>query len=317
MTFDNGKRAVVALCALLMSAVAVSGRDSFEGQMLQVRQGLEREMQLQQLDFYFRKFIEELLVKAEPARTVAPLALLVSRQDPSEIYNAQWSSDIVRPLGGIPTFISAAFSRKPDGFLTVYPQYPDKTDQAGSQQISEPALPGGSRVPQEPPQLYHLRSLLNSNAKVEVNKTVYALSLSPRWPDKLASRVVFSRQGEKKQEVVLRDALKAVYAKGRPVNLSGTDYQFFYARDVEHDEKNKKVFFAKTETFFFITEVEKEDYKAFYIPVESVPSDGSIAYFKLYQDRPAGLRLIPKTAAVSAANAGPSVLPYLLEIYTP
>lgn len=296
MVKENRKK-LLSFCSLLLSVAVVSAQEPFERQIIQLRQGIQAELQLQQLDYAFRLLIEEIVVKAEPSKPVRPLGVLVSRQDPSQIYNAQWNSDIVRPLGGIPTLISAAFSREPDAFLTVYPQVPGTSEQ-------------------EPPLLYHLRSLLNWNPKVEVNRTVYTLSLSPRWPDKLASKVVFSRSGER-HEVVARDALKAVYAKGRPVNIGGTEYRFFYARDVEHDKKEKKAFFAKTETFFFIAEVGREDYKVFYVPVESVPTDGEIAYFKLHQDRPAGLRLIPKTAAISAQNSGPSLLAYLLEIYVP
>lgn len=191
----------------------------------------------------------------------AGTAAQVGDLDLATLLNRQLKSPLKYNLGGKDVWISGAFDRSQNAYVSIL-------------------VDGSDAV------FFNVKGLLDKEEAVTAGTKKYKLYLAPNVINQMKSEIILENAADEddKVRITLKKMLEGVGAGGAPVTVGGQAYKVFYTDDVKNGRVDKA---AKTFTFI-LTEPNGEIH-VFLIPAELVPGD-KIAVFKMFKDQRVGLQ---------------------------
>lgn len=180
--------------------------------------------------------------------------------DLAALLNKQLKSSLKYNLGGKDVWISGAFDRQQNAYVSIL-------------------VDGSDAV------FFNVKGLLDKEEAVTAGTAKYKLYLAPNVINQMKSEIILENAADEddKVRVTLKKMLEAVGAAGAAVTVGGQSYKVFYTDDIKNGRVDKT---AKTFTFI-LTEPNGEIH-VFLIPADLVPSD-KIAVFKMFNNGRVGL----------------------------
>jgi hypothetical protein len=133
--------------------------------------------------------------------------------------------------------------------------------------------------------------MIDEKGYVNINGAEYQVSLSPNLMDRLGSKVVFTSKADASKSfgVTMQKILDIVYADGVAFDAGHTPLRMFWGQDV--DDSGKPAFAGHQESLAFLTR-QAGEYYTYLVPVEQVPTDGSVADFNFRSGLSLSLRIL-------------------------
>lgn len=180
--------------------------------------------------------------------------------DLAALLNKQLKSPIKYSLGGKDVWISGAFDRQQNAYVSI--------------------LVDGSEA-----QFFNVKGLLDKEESVACGTAKYKLYLAPNVINQMKSEIILENAANEddKIRVSLKKMLEGVGASGAAVAISGQNYKLFYTDDIKAGRVDKA---AKTFTFF-LTEATGEVH-VFLIPADLVTAE-KVTVFKMFGNARVGL----------------------------
>ena len=180
--------------------------------------------------------------------------------DLATLLNKQLKSQLKYTMGGKDVWISGAFDRQQNAFVSIL-------------------VDGSDAV------FFNVKGLLDKEESVTAGANTYKLYLSPNVINQMKSEIVLENAANEddKVRVTLKKMLDAVGAAGADAKVGDQTYKVFYTDDIKAGRVDKTA-----KTFSFILTEANGQIHVFLIPAELVPSD-KIAVFKMFKDRRVGL----------------------------
>ncbi len=184
----------------------------------------------------------------------------VASIDLPSLLNRQLKSPLKYSLGGKDVWISGAFDRSQNAYVSIL-------------------VDGSDAV------FFNVKGLLDKEESVSAGTAKYKLYLSPNVINQMKSEIVLENAANEddKVRITLKKMLEGVGAGGAAATVGGQAYKVFYTDDIKAGRVDKT---AKTITFI-LTEASGEIH-VFLIPAELVPSD-KVAVFKMFNNARVGM----------------------------
>lgn len=180
--------------------------------------------------------------------------------DLAALLNKQLKSNLKYTLGGKTVWVSGAFDRQQNAFVSIL-------------------VDGQDAV------FFNVKGLLDKEESVTAGTNKYKLYLAPNVINQMKSEIVLENAADEddKTRITLKKMLDAVGATGADAKVGDQTYKVFYTDDIKNGRVDKTA-----KSFSFILTEPSGEIHVFLIPAELVPSD-KIAVFKMFKDRRVGL----------------------------
>lgn len=175
--------------------------------------------------------------------------------------NRHLKTELEFTLSGKKVWVSGAFDRQQSAFVSFL-------------------------VEGESPRFFNVKGLLDKEETMVIGGATYKVSLSPNIIDQLQSEIVIKNAANRRdrEQVTIKEMLDAVKNAGFAVKPGPQVYSAFYYNDIKNGAMD-----PDSRSFCFVMTDAKGEIHVYLVPAELVPAD-KIAIFKMWEDRPIGLR---------------------------